>query len=208
MHRLARPRMPGVSHLNVARNGGIVGVLSLTYTTTNTAIAVSAMSPRHSVMPGRIAPCSLPATRSTRRHGNATRNAGVGRPAIGHRLAPSPSIRSATASSGRQLHKSCFPVRAANLLSRPDLTVPKPRRATKEMGLGREERTNQSHPQPRAARPGARARRGWRAPDLLRSEHRGKLITSRRFAPPDIYAASTAASSIGGIVTEFKRQLP
>jgi len=146
MHRLARPRMPGVSHLNVARNGGIVGVLSLTYTTTNTAIAVSAMSPRHSVMPGRIAPCSLPATRSTRRHGNATRNAGVGRPAIGHRLAPSPSIRSATASSGRQLHKSCFPVRAANLLSRPDLAAPRPRSATKEMGGA----------EPPAARPVAR----------------------------------------------------
>jgi hypothetical protein len=44
--------------------------------------------------------------------------------------------------------------------------------------------------------------------DLLRSEHRGTLVTSRRFAFPEIYAASTAASSIGEIVTEFKRQLP
>ena len=195
MHRLARPRMPGVSHLNVARNGGIVGVLSLTYTTTNTAIAVSAMSPRHSVMPGRIAPCSLPATRSTRRHGNATRNAGVGRPAIGHRLAPSPSIRSATLSSGPRPHKSGFPVRAANLLSRPDLAAPVPRRATKEMRGAEPPAATRSAP----AR--ARAWRGWRAPDLLRSEHRDTLITNRRFASPDIYAASAAASSRGEIIT-------
>src|SRR5271165_3271756 len=47
----------------------------------------------------------------------------------------------------------------------------------------------------------ARAWRGWRAPDLLRSEHRGTLITTRKFASPDIYAASAAASSIGGIIT-------
>jgi hypothetical protein len=38
------------------------------------------------------------------------------------------------ASSGQQPHKSCFPVRSANLLSRPDLGAPKPRRATQEMG--------------------------------------------------------------------------
>ena len=50
-----------------------------------------------------------------------------------------------------------------------------------------------SHPQPRAARSRARAWRGWRAPDLLRSEHRGTLITSRRFASADIYAASRGA---------------
>ena len=31
---------------------------------------------------------------------------------------------------------------------------------------------------------GIAAWRGWRAPDLLRSEHRGTLITSRRFASP------------------------
>src|ERR1700730_9435699 len=50
----------------------------------------------------------------------------------------------------------------------------------------------------------ARASRGWRAPDLLRSEHRGTLITSRRFASPNIYATSAAASSRGGIITRFK----
>jgi transposase InsO family protein len=44
--------------------------------------------------------------------------------------------------------RSSFLVRVANLLSRPDLAAPKPRRTTKEMGLGREERTNQSHPEP------------------------------------------------------------
>ena len=75
-------------------------------------------------------------------------------------------------------------------------------------GAQRRRWEEQSHPQPRAERPGARAWRGWRAPDLLRSEHRGTLGTSRRFASPDIYAASTAASSIEGVITEFKRQLP
>jgi hypothetical protein len=44
------------------------------------------------------------------------------------------SIRSATLSSGRQPRRSSFPVRIANLLSRPDLAAPKPRSATKEMG--------------------------------------------------------------------------
>ena len=71
---------------------------------------------------------------STRRHGNATRNAGVGQPAIGHRLASSPSIRSATPSSGRRPYKSRFPVRSTSLLSRPDLATPKPRSTTEEMG--------------------------------------------------------------------------
>ena len=46
---------------------------------------------------------------------------------------------------------------------------------------GREER---SHPEPRTARPFARAWRGWRASDLPRSEHRGTLRTSRRIRPP------------------------
>ncbi len=100
----------------------------------STATAASATSPRRSVMPGRMAPCSSPVTRSTRTPGSATRNAGVGRPATGHRLAPSPSIRSATSWFGQQPHKSSFPVRSASLLSRPDLAAPKPRRATQEMG--------------------------------------------------------------------------
>ena len=99
-------------------------------------------------------------------------------------------------------YKSCFPVRSESLLSRPDLAAPKPRRATQEMGGAEPPAAT------RSARCRARAWRGRRAPDLLRSEHRGTLVTSRRFAFPDIYAASTAASSIGEIVTEFKRQLP
>ena len=107
---------------------------SCTGITTNTATAASAMSPRHSAMSARMAPFSPPATRSTRTHGNATPNAGLGRPATGHRLASSPSIRSATALCGRQPHKSSFSVRSASLLSRPDLAAPKPRSATQEMG--------------------------------------------------------------------------
>jgi hypothetical protein len=51
-----------------------------------------------------------------------------------------------TSSSGRQPHQSCFPVRSASLLSRPDLAAPKPRSATQEMGGA----------EPPAARPVAR----------------------------------------------------
>ena len=129
-----RPEFPlkGFADLDSRQAMGVPA--SCTGTTTSIATAASATSPRRSVMPGRMAPCSPPATRSTRMHANATRDAGVGRPATGHRLASSPSIRSATPSSGRQPHKSSFPVRSANLLSRPDLAAPKPRRATKEMG--------------------------------------------------------------------------
>ena len=54
-------------------------------------------------------------------------------------------------------------------------------RATARNGGDWEER---SHPEPRAARSFARAWRGWRAPDLPRSEHRGTLRTSRRARPP------------------------
>ena len=60
-----------------------------------------------------------------------------------------------------------------------DLAALKPRSATKEMG-GAEP--------PAATRSTfcrARAWRGWRAPDLLQSEHRGTLITSRKTASPD-----------------------
>jgi hypothetical protein len=201
-HHLTGPRMPRVSHLNIARNRGIVGVLSFTYTTTNIAIAASATSLRRSVMPDRMVPCSPLATWSTKTRARATRNVGVGGPATGNRSAPSPSIRSATSSSGRQPHKSCFPVRSASLLSRPDLAAPKPRSATQEMGGAEPPAATRSAP----CR--ARAWRGWRAPDLLRSEHRDTLSTSRKSASPDIYAASTAASSIGGMITEFTRQLP
>ena len=52
-HRLTGPRMPRVSDLNIAKNRGIVGVLSFAYTTTSTGTAASAMLPRHSVMPDR-----------------------------------------------------------------------------------------------------------------------------------------------------------
>jgi hypothetical protein len=43
-----------------------------------------------------------------------------------------------------------------------------------------------SHPEPRAARSFARAWRGWRAPDLPRSEHRGTLppVEDRALAHP------------------------
>jgi hypothetical protein len=161
----------------------------------NIGTVVFATSPRRSVMLDRMAACSTLATRSTRTHGNATRNAGVGRPAIGHRVASSPSIHSATRLSGRQRQKSCFPVRSANLLSRPDLAAPKPRSATKEMGGAEPPAATRSAP--------CRARQGEAG------EHRtfsavstvATLITSRRFAARDIRAASTAASSIGGIIT-------
>jgi hypothetical protein len=96
---------------------------------------------------GQDGPCLPPTTRSTRTHDNATHNTEVDRPATGHQLASSPSIRSATSSSGRQPHKFSFPVRSASLLSRPDSAAPT---------NGAQRRRRQSHPQPRAARPVAR----------------------------------------------------
>ena len=105
-----------------------------TGTTTTTGIAASATSPRHSATPDRMTGCWLPATRSTKQRAHAIHNAGVGGPATGHRLAPSPSIRSVTSWFGRPPHKSSFPVRSASLLSGPDLAAPKPRRATQGMG--------------------------------------------------------------------------
>ena len=55
--------------------------------------------------------------------------------------------------------------------------------ATARSGGDWEER---SHPQPRTARSCARAWRGWRAPDLPRSEHRGTLppVEDRASAHP------------------------
>ena len=79
-------------------------------------------------------------------------------------------------------------VRSAHLLSRPDLAMPR-------RGAQRRRWEEQSHPQPRAA---PRAWRGWRAPDLLRSEHRGILSTSRR-------PSSGRATKI--FVTNHERQL-
>ena len=70
------------------------------------------------------------------------------------------------------------PVLSASLLSRPDRALPQ---ATAGSGGDWEE---QSHPEPRAARSFARAWRGWRAPDLPRSEHRSTLGTSRRARLP------------------------
>ena len=73
--------------------------------------------------------------------------------------------------------------------------------ATRNAGDGRSGATR-NHAQ------SALAHEHGETPDLLRSEHRGTLGTSRRFASPDTYPASTAASSIGEIITGFKRQLP
>jgi hypothetical protein len=70
-----------------------------------------------------------------------------------------------------------FPVRSVTLLSRPDLAPP-------GRGAQRRGREERSRPEPRAARSFARAWRGWRAPDLPRSEHRGTLRISRRTTPP------------------------
>ena len=70
----------------------------------------------------------------------------------------------------------------------------RPSHGAQRRGMGGAEPPGATRSAPRRAR----AWRGWRAPDLPRSEHRATLITSRRFASPDIYAASAAASSIGG----------
>src|SRR5208337_873457 len=68
------------------------------------------------------------------------------------------------------LHVAAFPVRSSSLLSRPDLAAPKPRSAMKEMGGAEPPGATRSAPCC------ARAWQGWRAPDLLRSEHRGTII--------------------------------
>src|SRR6478752_5928708 len=66
-------------------------------------------------------------------------------------------------SSGMRDLKLSFPVRLIGLLSRPDLASRRARRAAEGMGGA----------EPRAAP------RAWRAPDLPRSEHRGRLAASR-----------------------------
>ena len=65
--------------------------------------------------------------------------------------------------SGMRYLKLSFPVRLISLLSRPDLASRRARRAAEGMGGA----------EPRAAP------RAWRAPDLPRSEHRGRLAASR-----------------------------
>jgi hypothetical protein len=93
---------------------------------------------------------------------------------------PGCSRRRVTLSIGSR--KTGFPVRSASLLSCPDLAPPEPRRAA--AGTGRSGATR-SHAQ-RA--PFARAWRGWRAPHLPRSEHRGTLRTSRRIRPSPLHS--------------------
>jgi len=102
-------------------------------TTTSTGTAASVTSLRRSVMPGRMALCSPPATRSIEGRGTIIRGAGAGTPATGRRSVSSRSIPSVMRSP-RRGRKSSFPVRSASLLSRPDLGSPKPRRAMKQMG--------------------------------------------------------------------------
>ena len=127
-------RSRGLPPICTPPGNGRCGLRPGSGTTTNIAIVASATSPRRSVMPDRMVPCSPLATWSTKTRAHATRNVGAGKPVTGNQSAPSPSIRSATSSSGRQPHQSCFPVRSASLLSRPDLAASKPRSATQEMG--------------------------------------------------------------------------
>ena len=61
-------------------------------------------------------------------------------------------------------------------------------------GAQRRRWEERSHPEPRAVRHGARAWRGWRAPDLARSEHRGSLVICRRDAPSENHAADKAGT--------------
>jgi hypothetical protein len=168
-------------------------------TTTNTATAASATSPGTATCRAGWPYARPPAVQSTRTHGNAARNAGVGRPwkPVGAvTLNPERDTVVRAATSQIQLSGStgepAFPSRPGSAQA-----------AARNAGDGRSRATRS-----RAERSGARAWRGWRAPDLLRSEDRGTLITSRRFgspvggsAPPDICTASAAASSIGGIIT-------
>ena len=105
---------------------------SCTGTTTSTATVASATSPRPSAMPVGTAPSSPPATPCTSRRARPIHAAGAGRPATGRRSAPSPSTPSATASWPASPNP-CSLVRLADLLSRPDLVAPRPRRAAAVM---------------------------------------------------------------------------
>ena len=197
-----RPEFPlkGFANLDAARQWAARFVQWYNHEHRHSGIRYVTPAQRHAGLDGRMlaarhALYQDARTRNPQRWSEQTRN-------WTHRLASSRLIRNATLSSRRRHRKSCFPVRSDSLLSRPDLALPKPRRATKEMGGAEPPAATRSAP----CR--ARAWRGWRAPDLLRSEHRGTLFTSRRFASPNIDAASAAVSSRGGIITRFKRQLP
>ena len=150
-HRLASPRMPRVSDLNIAENRGIVGVLSFTYIIMSTATVPSAMSRRHNVMPDMIMRCWRSGTRSISEPVSATHGAGAGRPATGRRSRSSHSTQSATALSRRGCHLRSFLVRSAVLLPRPDLVTHRPRRATKVMGGAEPPAASRSFPR-RASR--------------------------------------------------------
>ena len=115
-------------------------------TTKNTATAASATSPRRSAMPGRMVPCSPLATRSTRMH--ATQPATLERadPQLetGRRRHPQSGARhhhpggNLTNPAFRFDRRACFPV--------PTWQRP-------SHGAQRRRWEEQSHPQPRAARP-------------------------------------------------------
>jgi hypothetical protein len=78
--------------------------------------------------------------------------------------------------------------------------------ATARSGGDWEER---SHPQPRTARCCARAWRGWRAPDLPRSEHRGTLspVEDRASAHPLRSVTSRNRCCISGVERCLPRHL-
>ena len=144
-----RPEFPlkGFADLDSARQWAMRFVIG---TTTSTATAASATSPRRSAMPGRMAPCSPLATRSTRMHDSATRNAGVGRPATGNRLAPSPSIRSAAII----IRAATSQIQLSGSIGEPAFPVPTWQHPSH--GAQRRRWEERSHPQPRAARTVAR----------------------------------------------------
>jgi hypothetical protein len=126
-------------------------------TTTSTRTAGSAMLLRHNVMPVRTDPRSPLATRSPRGRGNATRGAGVGKPATGRRSPPSHSIQNATLSSGqRRLKFSLSHSIEARAIPIPTCQCPGHRAQRR----GWDE---WSRPEPRIAQ---RAWRGWQASDL------------------------------------------
>ena len=143
-----RPEFPlkGFVDLNSARRWAVGLIHWYNHDHRHSGIRYITPAQRHAGQDDRM----LAARHPTRQRARAIHNAGVAGPATGHRLAPSPSIRSAMLSSERQLQKSSFPVRSMSLLSRPDLATPRPRRATQGMG-------GAEPPEPRAERLGARA---------------------------------------------------
>ncbi len=127
-----RPEFPlkGFADLDAARRWAMRFVQWYNHEHRHSGIRYVTPAQRHAGQDGRV----LAARHEVYRTGEGHHpRRWSGKPATGRRTVASRSIPSGTRSP-RQGRRSSFPVRSASLLSRPDLGLSKPRRATKEMG--------------------------------------------------------------------------